>query len=74
MQINFRGVNKHFHTNCPISFANQTTSVELGIDKVALPILRVISVVGRLVFSETVILLKAEDPILLSLSKLLRRT
>lgn len=74
MQINFRGINKHFHANCPISFTSQTTSIELGIDKVALPILRVISVVGRLGFSETVILLKAEDPILLGLSKLLRRT
>ena len=73
MQINLRGINKHFHASCPINFASQTTSVELGMDRVALPILRVIAVVEGLYFSATVTLLKAEDSIFLGLSKLLRR-
>ncbi len=61
MQINLWGINKHFDESIPINFASQTTSVELGVDNVALPILRVITVVESSVFSATVTLLKAED-------------
>jgi hypothetical protein len=73
MQVNLWSINKHFHANCPINFASQTTSVELGMDKVALPMVSVITVAEGLGFSATVILLKAEDSIFLGLSKLLRR-
>jgi hypothetical protein len=66
MQINLWGINKHFDESIPINFASQTTSVELGVDNVALPILRVITVVESSVFSATVTLLKAEDLILVS--------
>lgn len=73
MQINLWGINKHYHANFPNNFASQNTSVELGMDKVALPILRVIAVVDDLDISLTAILLKAEDLTFLGLSKLLRR-
>jgi hypothetical protein len=61
MQINLRGINKYFHANCPINLASQTTSVEIGMDRVALPMLRVMAVVERSDFSATATLLKAED-------------
>ncbi|MFT5544131.1 MAG: hypothetical protein ACI96N_003350 [Arenicella sp.] len=34
----------HFHASCPINFASQTTSLEHGMDKVALPMVSVITV------------------------------
>ena len=77
MQINFWCIHKHFHASCPINFSSQTTSVELGIDKIALPILRVIAAVENLDVSATVTLLKAEELTLVSvrldLSQSLRR-
>jgi hypothetical protein len=77
MQINFWCIHKHFHASCPINFASQTTSVELGMDRVALPILRVIAAVGNLDVSATVNLLKLDDLTLVSacldFSQLLRR-
>jgi hypothetical protein len=59
--INVWGINNHIHASCPINFSNKTTSIELGIDKVALPIVRVIAAVEGLDLSATSTLLKKED-------------
>jgi hypothetical protein len=55
-----------FYANCPINFANQTTSVEFGMDKFVLPMLRVIAVSENLDVSATVTLLKTEELTLIS--------
>lgn len=77
MQINFWCIHKHFHANWPVNFANQTTSIELGINTIALPIIRVIAVSEDLDILATVTLLKAEKLTLVSvrldLSQTLRR-
>jgi hypothetical protein len=52
----------YFHPLSAIDLqAFQTTSFELGMDKIALPILRIITAVENSDFSATVTLLKVQD-------------
>jgi hypothetical protein len=55
-----------FYANCPINVASQTTSIESGMDKFVLPMLRVIAVSENLDVSATVTLLKTEELTLIS--------